>query len=83
MKKVYIWGVGDFVQEVLELIDLKKCDFRGFLDIDINKIGTLYKGIYPIHSIKEISSGEYDYIVCSIKNSVAVDNAITEYGLEK
>lgn len=83
MKRVYIWGVGDFVQEVLELIDLKRCNFCGFLDIDINKIGTFYKDLYPIFSIKEISSEEYDFIVCSIKNPVAVENAITQYNLKR
>lgn len=81
MKKVYIWGVGDFVREVLELIDLDKCQFCGFLDKNKEKIGLLYDGKYMIKSIEEIKPEEFDYIVCTIKNHIVVQQAIKEYSL--
>ena len=42
MVNIYIWGTGKTAKKVLEALDGKICDVKGFIDNNINKIGTLF-----------------------------------------
>lgn len=43
MVNIYIWGTGKTAKKVLEALDGKICDVKGFIDNNINKIGTLFE----------------------------------------
>ena len=46
MVNIYIWGTGKTAKKVLEALDGKICDVKGFIDNNINKIGTLFVRMY-------------------------------------
>ena len=42
MKKIYIWGVGKYVDIVINSIDYNQCEIKGLFDVIDLEIGTLY-----------------------------------------
>lgn len=83
MKKIYIWGVGKYVDIVINSIDYNQCEIKGLFDVNDSKIGTLYDNKYPIYSIREANKYEYDYIICAIKYNDFIDKAIDDYKLTR
>ena len=63
MINIYIWGTGKAAKKVVTSLDSNICDVKGFIDNNINKIGTLFenKKIYSFKDVFEIA----DYIVIS------------------
>ena len=70
MVNIYIWGTGKTAKKVLEALDGKICDVKGFIDNNINKIGTLFesKKVYYFKDVFE----KADYIVISAMNYQAI-----------
>lgn len=68
MKKLYIWGAGEYAEIIYNLLDFNKCDFCGFIDKNINKIGKLFCG-KQIISPEMASHSSLDYIIVSVFNS--------------
>ena len=60
MNVIYIWGVGKYIDEVLDCINFAKYEVRGLLDSDSAKIGTLYRDKWPVYSIEDAHTYEYD-----------------------
>ena len=40
MINIYIWGTGKAAKKVVTSLDSNICDVKGFIDNNINKIGT-------------------------------------------
>ncbi len=70
MVNIYIWGTGKVAKKVVASLDSNICDVKGFIDNNINKIGTLFenKKIYSFKDVFEIA----DYIVISAMNYQAI-----------
>jgi glycosyltransferase family protein len=79
MDRVYIWGVGNFVDSVFKSIKLAECEFLGFIDRDTSKHGAYWKERYRIYSTGEIE--EFDYIIISVKKSNSIIKSCHELGI--
>lgn len=70
MVNIYIWGTGKAAKKVLAALDSKICDVKGFIDNNINKIGTLFEN-KKVHYFKDVFE-KADYIVISAMNYQAI-----------
>lgn len=81
MIRVYVWGAGYYLQQVLEEIDDTKVRVLGILDSDEKKQGTeLHPSIFVMSPI-EILEKDFDYLIVSIKNFGVIENQCSRLGI--
>ncbi|WP_027397416.1 GT-D fold domain-containing glycosyltransferase [Anaerovibrio lipolyticus] len=77
MIKVYIWGVGAARIMIREALNTDKCELKGYIDNNPDKIGQTVDNL-PIFSLGMVL--EYDYIIASIREYYAVIHQYRESG---
>ena len=65
MKKIMIWGIGKFSNQVFNSIIQDKCVFQGFVDSNPDKYGNKWNEVYDIFSPEQTLDMEIDYYLIS------------------
>lgn len=66
MKKVVIWGTGQYASYIFKDILMDKCVFKGFVDNNIEKQNKLWENQYRIYSLERSIELNIDYYLISI-----------------
>ncbi len=69
---VYLWGMGQNFECVLQSIDENYCEIGGIIDCNKEKIGKVTNQKYKIYFPDDILIKEYDYIIISTMHSNAI-----------
>lgn len=83
MKKIYIWGAGHYIQQVIEEIDIKNVCIEGVLDSDREKQGKKIFNTIPIVSPYSILNKRFDYVVISVKSYNFIEKQCIAMGVDK
>lgn len=81
MKKIYIWGAGYYLQQVIEEIDDTKAYIAGILDNDKRKQGKKLLQTIPIISPSDILNKDFDYVVISVKEYKSIETICERMGI--
>lgn len=81
MLRVYIWGAGHYIQQVVEEIDSTKAQIAGILDQDEKKQGTELLPSLFVSSPLEMIGKDFDYVIVSIKNYESVEKECGKLGI--
>ena len=65
MKKVVIWGTGQYASYIFKDILMDKCVFEGFVDNNIEKQNKLWENQYRIYSLEKSIELNIDYYLIS------------------
>lgn len=65
MKKIMIWGIGKYSNQVFSSIIQDKCAFQGFVDSNPDKYGNKWNEVYDIFSPEQTLDMEIDYYLIS------------------
>lgn len=77
-KKVFLYGAGSFMSEVLKNYDFSPLKIRGIFDADINKKGGKISG-FKIYHKSEIARLKPDAILISVKESEMIYAELLEF----
>ncbi len=66
-KKIYIWGAGHYIRQVMEEINDIKVNVLAILDSDVKKQGRNLYPLIPVISPQDIIGKDFDYLVISVK----------------
>lgn len=83
MKRIVIWGAGNYAEHVYDMINRETCTIEGIIDSDQGKQGKLWKNSIMIFSPERLSRLEYDYIVLSMKKYKSVENQCIEMRISR
>lgn len=83
MKKIYIWGAGYYLQQVVEEIDITKVCIEGIVDSDEKKQGEKFFNTIPVVSPNCILEKNFDYVVISVKNYKQIENQCITMGIRR
>lgn len=83
MKKIYIWGTGNYAEQVYNMINKESCTIEGIIDSDHNKQGKLWRDGLNIFSPDSLPKLKYDYIVLSMMKYEAVEKICEKMGIHK
>ncbi len=81
MKKIYIWGAGHYIRQVIEEIDDTKVIILGIIDNDKKKQGMKLYGI-PVISPMDIIEEEFDHLIISVKRYEIIENECKNWGID-
>ena len=89
MKKVAIWGTGQYASYIFKDMLMDKCVFEGFVDNNIEKQNQLWENQYKIYSLEKsielnidyylISAMYYKEQILSQAQSLGIDNKLIWY----
>lgn len=89
MKKVVIWGTGQYASYIFKDILMDKCVFKGFVDNNIEKQNKLWENQYKIYSVEKsielnidyylISAMHYKEQILSQAKSLGIENKLIWY----
>lgn len=82
MKKVMIWGLGNYSDIVFESLDTDKCELAGAIDADEEKQKQKWKNRYAVISPDKIKTDNIDYIIVTVLHSESIERKIKEKGME-
>ncbi len=83
MKRIVIWGAGNYAEHVYNMINREVCIIEGIIDSDQGKQGKLWKNDIMIFSPDCLSRLEYDYIILSMMQYKSVENQCIEMKISR
>ena len=83
MKKVVIWGTGQYAAYVFKDMLMDKCVFEGFVDNNIEKQNKLWENQYKIYSLeKSIELGIDYYLISAMYHKEQILSQAQSLGIE-
>lgn len=83
MKKIYIWGAGNYSKAIYETIKKDRCVVVGIVDNNKAIQGKCWEGDFLIESPLILLENEFDYVLISVRNFQPILDECIIMGIQK